>query len=103
VEGLATPVPQSPNAHQLILDRQIPRAPPKREFKHFMDANTLAAPQDSRTLRDLEGRTYPEGWANKPVTWYRSMTLEPYAAWAGKRLPQEWDGSTPHKGSDGRT
>ncbi|HXJ95225.1 MAG TPA: SUMF1/EgtB/PvdO family nonheme iron enzyme [Terriglobia bacterium] len=47
-------------------------------------------------------RTFPEGWANKPVTWVSLEDARAYAAWAGKRLPHEWEWQYAAQGADGR-
>ena len=50
------------------------------------------------------GRTapIPEGWGNKPVTWVSLEDARAYAAWAGKRLPHEWEWQYAAQGTDGR-
>lgn len=72
------------------------------DFKKFLDA-TQYHPQDGHNyLRDWRNATYPEGWANKPVTWVSLEDARAYAAWAGKRLPHEWEWQYAAQGSDGR-
>ena len=51
----------------------------------------LSAQGDINFLRDWKNGTYPEGWANKPVTWVSLEDARAYAQWAGKRLPHEWE------------
>ena len=61
------------------------------DFKKFLDAAQYH-PQDSHNfLKDWRNGSYPEGWANKPVTWVSLEDARAYAAWAGKRLPHEWE------------
>jgi formylglycine-generating enzyme required for sulfatase activity len=61
------------------------------EFKKFLDA-THYQPKDALNfLKDWSGGTYPAGWGKKPVTWVSLEDARAYAAWAGKRLPREWE------------
>ncbi|MDR3674407.1 MAG: SUMF1/EgtB/PvdO family nonheme iron enzyme [Acidobacteriota bacterium] len=72
------------------------------EFKKFMDATHYHPADDHNFLRDWKDGAYPEGWANKPVTWVAIEDARAYAAWAGKRLPREWEWQYAAQGSDGR-
>jgi len=72
------------------------------EFKKFLDA-TQYHPKDSHNfLRDWRNGTFPVGWAHKPVTWVSLEDARAYAAWAGKRLPHEWEWQYAAQGPDGR-
>ena len=72
------------------------------EFKKFLDA-TQYRPRDSHNfLRDWRNGNYPEGWANKPVTWVSLEDARAYTAWAGQRLPHEWEWQYAAQGTDGR-
>jgi len=61
------------------------------EFKKFLDATRYKPADDLNFLKDWQGGAYPEGWANKPVTWVSIEDARAYAQWAGKRLPHEWE------------
>jgi formylglycine-generating enzyme required for sulfatase activity len=72
------------------------------QFKSFLDA-THYAPKDAiNFLRDWKNGTYPAGWDNRPVTWVSLEDARAYAAWAGKRLPHEWEWQLAAQGTDGR-
>jgi formylglycine-generating enzyme required for sulfatase activity len=72
------------------------------EFKKFLDATHYHPKNDYDFLRDWKNGTYPEGWANKPVTWVSLEDARAYAKWAGKRLPHEWEWQYAAQGADGR-
>ena len=63
---------------------------------------TTIRDDDLNFLRDWKNGAYPEGWANKPVTWVSLEDARAYAAWAGKRLPHEWEWQYAAQGDDGR-
>jgi len=72
------------------------------EFKKFLDA-THYQPQDAvNFLRDWKNGSFPEGWEDRPVTWVSLDDARAYAAWAGKRLPHEWEWQLAAQGTDGR-
>ena len=56
------------------------------------------------TISSRTGRngTYPDGLGRKPVTWVSLEDARAYAAWAGKRLPHEWEWQYAAQGTDGR-
>ena len=72
------------------------------EFKRFLDATHYQPADDHNFLRDWKNGTYPEGWATKPVTWVSIEDARAYAAWAGKRLPNDWEWQYAAQASDGR-
>ena len=72
------------------------------EFKKFLDASHYRPQNDLNFLRDWKGGTYPDGWANKPVTWVSIEDARAYAKWAGKRLPHEWEWQYAAQGTDAR-
>ncbi len=72
------------------------------EFKKFLDATHYHPADEGNFLRDWTNGSYPEGWANKPVTWVSLDDARAYAKWAGKRLPHEWEWQYAAQGTDGR-
>jgi formylglycine-generating enzyme required for sulfatase activity len=72
------------------------------EFKKFLDATHYRPADDLNFLKDWKGGSFPEGWANKPVTWVSIEDARAYAKWAGKRLPHEWEWQFAAQGTDGR-
>ena len=72
------------------------------QFKKFLDATHYHPQDDLNFLRDWKNGTFPSGWDNKPVTWVSLEDARAYAAWAGKRLPHEWEWQYAAQGSDGR-
>jgi len=73
------------------------------EFKKFLDATHYHPNDDHNFLRDWKNGSYPDGWGNKPVTWVSLEDARAYSAWAGKRLPHEWEWQYAAQGTDGRT
>jgi gamma-glutamyl hercynylcysteine S-oxide synthase len=73
-----------------------------RQFKAFLDATHYHPADDHHFLNDWKNGAYPEGWANKPVTWVSLEDARAYAQWAGKRLPHEWEWQYAAQGADGR-
>jgi len=72
------------------------------EFKKFLEASHYHPKDDHNFLKDWKNGSYPDGWANKPVTWVSLEDARAYAAWAGKRLPHEWEWQLAAQGTDGR-
>jgi gamma-glutamyl hercynylcysteine S-oxide synthase len=73
-----------------------------QQFGKFMAATHYRPKDDHNFLRDWKNGNFPPGWANKPVTWVSLEDARAYAAWAGKRLPHEWEWQYAAQGSDGR-
>ncbi|MGA8144720.1 MAG: SUMF1/EgtB/PvdO family nonheme iron enzyme [Candidatus Acidiferrales bacterium] len=72
------------------------------EFKKFLDATHYRPDDDHNFLRDWKNGTYPDGWDSKPVTWVSIEDARAYAAWAGKRLPNDWEWQYAAQSNDGR-
>ena len=73
-----------------------------RQFKAFIDATHYHPKDDANFLKDWANATYPQGGADRPVTWVSLEDARAYAAWAGKRLPNEWEWQYAAQGADGR-
>jgi len=72
------------------------------QFKAFLDATHYAPRDGLNFLRDWKNGVYPQGWENRPVTWVSLEDARAYAAWAGKRLPHEWEWQKAAQGTDER-
>jgi iron(II)-dependent oxidoreductase len=72
------------------------------EFKKFLDATHYRPKDDHNFMRNWKNGSYPDGGANKPVTWVSLEDARAFAAWAGKRLPHEWEWQYAAQGTDGR-
>ncbi|MDP1581697.1 MAG: SUMF1/EgtB/PvdO family nonheme iron enzyme [Candidatus Didemnitutus sp.] len=72
------------------------------DFKKFIDATGYRPRDDHHFLRDWEDGAPQTGWERKPVTWVSLEDARAYAAWAGKRLPHEWEWQYAAQGTDGR-
>jgi gamma-glutamyl hercynylcysteine S-oxide synthase len=72
------------------------------EFKRFVDASHYQPRDRLNFLRDWKDGNYPKGWDRRPVTWVSIEDARAYAAWAGKRLPHEWEWQLAAQGDDGR-
>jgi formylglycine-generating enzyme required for sulfatase activity len=72
------------------------------EFKKFLDSSHYHPKDDLNFLKDWKNETYPDGFANKPVTWVSLEDARAYAQWARKRLPHEWEWQYAAEGRDGR-
>jgi len=73
------------------------------QFHKFLAATNYRPKDDHNFLRDWKNGNYPDGWANKPVTWVALEDARAYASWAGKRLPHEWEWQYAAQGTDGRS
>jgi formylglycine-generating enzyme required for sulfatase activity len=72
------------------------------EFQVFLKASQYHPTDDLNFLRDWKDGSYPEGWADKPVTWVSLEDARAYAKWAGKRLPHEWEWQYAAQGASSR-
>ncbi len=72
------------------------------QFKRFLDSSKYRPKDRTNFLLDWRKGTYPDGWANRPVTWIALEDARAYAAWSGKRLPHEWEWQYAAQGDDGR-
>jgi iron(II)-dependent oxidoreductase len=72
------------------------------EFATFLQTSHYHPDDDLNFLKDWTDGKYPEGAANMPVVWVSLEDARAYAAWAGKRLPHEWEWQYAAQGNDGR-
>jgi iron(II)-dependent oxidoreductase len=72
------------------------------QYKKFLDSTRYRPQDELNFLRDWRNGNFPAGWENKPVTWVSLEDARAYAAWAGKRLPHEWEWQYAAQGGDGR-
>jgi gamma-glutamyl hercynylcysteine S-oxide synthase len=72
------------------------------QFQAFLQASGYLPADAHNFLRHWVDGAPPAGWANKPVTWVGIEDARAYAAWAGKRLPREWEWQYAAQGGDGR-
>ncbi len=73
------------------------------QFKKFVESTHYHPQDDLNFLRDWTAGNFPAGWDHRPVTWVSLEDARAYAAWAGKRLPHEWEWQYAAQGNDGRT
>jgi gamma-glutamyl hercynylcysteine S-oxide synthase len=72
------------------------------QFNAFLQATHYHPTDGHSFLRDWKNGMYPRGWGDKPVTWVSLEDARAYAAWAGKRLPHEWEWQYAGQGTDER-
>lgn len=96
--------PQRAHTHTMpVAAFYIDRYPvTNRQFKQFMTASRYRPADDHNFLKDWQNGTYPAGAEQQPVTWVSIEDARAYAAWAGKRLPHEWEWQYAAQGTDGR-
>jgi gamma-glutamyl hercynylcysteine S-oxide synthase len=74
-----------------------------QQFQEFLGETKYHPADDHNFLRDWKDGAFPEGWGAKPVTWVSIEDARAYAAWAGKRLPHDWEWQYAAQSTDGRT
>ena len=72
------------------------------DYLEFVEATGYYPVDDNKYLDDWRDGRPQEGYDNKPVTWVSIEDCRAYAAWAGKRLPHEWEWQYAAQGIDGR-
>jgi iron(II)-dependent oxidoreductase len=96
--------PRRTHRHRIHLRSfYIDRAPvTNAEYQKFLDTTAYHPADDHNFLHYWKNQTYPDGWADKPVVWVSIEDARAYAAWAGKRLPHEWEWQYAAQSTDGR-
>jgi formylglycine-generating enzyme required for sulfatase activity len=97
-------VPRRFHQHRMHINPfYIDRTPATNaEFKKFLDETSYYPKDIHNFLRDWKNGSFPAGWGNQPVTWVSIEDARAYAAWAGKRLPHEWEWQFAAQSNDGR-
>jgi len=72
------------------------------QFKTFLDESGWKPRDLHNFLRHWRDGVPLPGDSNKPVIWVALEDARAYAAWAGKRLPHEWEWQYAAQGTDGR-
>ncbi len=72
------------------------------DFEGFVKSSSYRPTDGHNFLRDWKDGAPRPGWEKKPVTWVSIEDARAYAAWAGKRLPHEWEWQYAAQGTDGR-
>jgi len=72
------------------------------QFRAFLQASGWQPHDPHNFLRHWRDGAPLPGWENKPVTWVSIEDARACAAWAGKRLPHEWEWQYAAQGADGR-
>jgi iron(II)-dependent oxidoreductase len=72
------------------------------QFKRFLDASDWTPRDPHNFLRHWRDGAPLAGTERQPVRWVALEDARAYAAWAGKRLPREWEWQYAAQGSDGR-
>jgi len=72
------------------------------QFKQFLEATHYRPADNHNFLRDWQNGSFPDGSADRPVTWVSIEDARAYATWAGKRLPHEWEWQYAAQGTDSR-
>lgn len=108
-DGVDVQYPWEPSArrfhrHRLtIAPFHIDRTPvTNAQFHAFVQAAAYKPRDAHNFLRDWADGAPRAGWHDKPVTWVSIEDARAYAAWAGKRLPHEWEWQFAAQGHDGR-
>lgn len=108
-EGVDVQYPWEPNPrrhHRHLVDIAafaIDRCPvTNADYKAFLDASGYVPADRHNFLRHwVDGAPVP-GSERQPVVWIGIEDARAYAAWAGKRLPREWEWQYAAQGTDGR-
>lgn len=108
-DGVDVQYPWEPSARRFHRHRldvptfHIDRTPvTNAQFQRFVQQSRYVPQDAGNYLRHWVDGAPPAGWDHKPVTWVSLEDARAYAAWAGKRLPHEWEWQLAAQGRDGR-
>jgi formylglycine-generating enzyme required for sulfatase activity len=98
------PSPRRFHRHRIAIEAfAIDRFPVTNAgFAHFMAASGYALSDSHNFLRHWVNGAPVPGSERQPVVWVGIEDARAYAAWAGKRLPREWEWQYAAQGTDGR-
>lgn len=101
--------PWEPNARRFHRRRMSMRAfhidrhpVTNAQYRAFLDASGYAPRDAHNFLRHWRDGAPLPGSERQPVRWVSLEDARAYAAWAGKRLPREWEWQYAAQGGDGR-
>ncbi len=97
-------LPRRQHRRRMVMRRfHIDRFPvTNAEFARFLSSSSYRPRDPHNFLRHWQDGAPRPGWEKKPVTWIGIEDARAYAAWAAKRLPQEWEWQYAAQGGDGR-
>lgn len=108
-EGNDVQYPWEPNARRFHRQRMSMRAfhidrhpVTNAQYRAFLDASGYRPRDAHNFLRHWRDGAPVPGSERQPVRWVALEDARAYAAWAGKRLPREWEWQYAAQGGDGR-
>ena len=98
------PSPRRRHRHRMAVAAfHIDRHPvTNADYARFLADSGYRPADPANFLRHWIDGAPPPGAGDRPVTWVGIEDARAYAAWAGKRLPREWEWQYAAQGTDGR-